>query len=127
MTHSYDDALKLEPRLTAVERMVDTVCLYVRPTDEFCHACYWESVLKPIVTDLVGWGRGYPPEQADPNPRSSWAPIDLADLPDPTPAENDAEKWLRSSEAFDLVTDELLRRLYDADPGNGHGFRRVGP
>ena len=36
----------------------------------------------------------------------------------------DTEKWLRTSEAWDAFTRPLLARLWDADPGNGHGIGR---
>ena len=87
----------MDSRLKAADLMVRTQVMYVRSTDEFCNGCYWEGVLKPLISTVVGWGR-------------------VTDDP--------ADVWLCTSEAYDLVTDVWLQLLYDADPGNGHGFRR---
>jgi hypothetical protein len=144
---AYKRAVEAEPRLRHVERMVKAQVLYIRPGDTFCHGCYWDAILKPLVTPLVGWGRGEPHEDAeDPHPSgkrvmhvtgggesrveekdnylvitTSWdeafARMDAE--PEPTTA---TEKWLRSSDAWDTVTDHLLAIVERADPANGHGF-----
>lgn len=129
---AYDRVLAAEPRLRAVVRVVDTFIQFVRPTDEMCHGCVWEVMVKPLVSPLVGFGRGYPPKIAkDPNPSGELELVfrsaaDLLREPDPRiPAESQTEKWLRTSEAFDAFTDPLLARLYEADPANGCGIKRV--
>lgn len=92
----YRRALEEEPRLRAIVAMVASQTIYIRKRDEFCYACYWENVLKPLMLRLIGWERPTLPE----NP------------------------WLRSSEAWDAVSHKLLADLWDADPGNGCGFAR---
>lgn len=68
-------------------------------TDPYVRALDAEPHLRAAesLVDLVGWGRreGY-----------------------------ETEPWLRTSEAFDVVTDRWLAMLDDADPGNGHGMGR---
>jgi hypothetical protein len=114
-----------------VEKVVDTFIKLVRPTDELCHACVWELIVKPLVSPWVGNGRGYPTEQAkDPDPtgerflRAISAADWIKNQPDRAPAETETEKWMRTSEAYDAFTDVLLARLYEADPANGHGIGR---
>lgn len=96
-TDLYARALDAEPHLRAAECLVDLLCTLVRPDDRMCAGCVWEQILKPLVVPLVGWGRreGY-----------------------------ESEPWLRTSEAFDVVTDRWLARLDEADPANGHGMGR---
>ena len=66
---SFKRALLAEPKLQAVSDVVEVLRLLVRPTDEMCHGCLWESIIKPLTTPLIGWGRGYLPRQAeDPDP-----------------------------------------------------------
>lgn len=124
----YRRALDAEPRLRAIERLVTGLCELARPGDTLCAGCVWELIVKPLTTPWIGWGRGRPHRDAADDPRDSWQPVSLADLlaePGYARAEpaTDTERWLRSSEAFDAFTDELLRRLDAADPANGHGIR----
>lgn len=124
----YARALDAEPQLAAIEALVNVLCA-TAPTDQpFCCGCIWETILKPLVTPLVGWDRGYPPEQAeDPDPgKRSWQPIDLTttfaaldNRPKPATA---TEAWLRSQDAYNAVTDRWLTQLDAADPGQGHGL-----
>jgi hypothetical protein len=107
--------------------------------------CTWESIIKPLVSPLIGYGRGYPPKQAkDPEPpgerrlmatrasdiATSWKPVDWSEVFAEGEARNKekvtkTEKWLRSPEAWDAFTRPLLDRLYEADPANGCGVRRA--
>lgn len=93
----FERALTAEPTLRAIDRLVDTLCALVRPTDILCYGCVWEQIVKPLTVPLVGWCR-------------------------PGRATTDTEKWMRTSEAFDVVTDKWIDRLEKADPGNGHGL-----
>jgi hypothetical protein len=128
---AYERVLRVEPRLKAVVRVVDALIQFVRPTDELCHGCVWEVMVKPLTSPLIGWGRGYPPRQAkDPDPAETWPRFyraaDLMREGDPRiPATAETEKWLRSSEAWDAFTDVLIGRLYEADPANGCDIKRV--
>jgi hypothetical protein len=40
-------------------------------------------------------------------------------------ADTDTERWMREQEAYDAVTNTLLARLWDADPGTGCGIGRA--
>jgi hypothetical protein len=129
----FDRALAADRRLRPIVRIVDALCALVGAEDEMCAGCIWTGIVKPLVTPLLGWGRGYAPTEAtDPDPgESSWLPrrwsmAELMAEPDHrTPATTDTEKWLRSPEAYDAFTDVLLERLREADPANGHGIRRT--
>ncbi len=134
-TTAYERALQAEPKLAAVVRVVDALCVLVRPTDRLCHGCVWETIVKPLVSPLIGWGRGYPSKPAsDPDPDNPsglriisgsemLAAYEAAQVTR-TPATTDTEKWLRTPEAYDAFTDMLLDRLERADPANGHGIGR---
>jgi hypothetical protein len=123
---AFERALQAEPKLRAVSQLVDVLRLLVRPTDEMCHGCVWEALVKPLVRPWIGWGRGYLPKPAkDPDPDEDFPRFVKVDLgsdwqPDPrVPAETETEKWLRSSEAWNAVTEVLIDRLYEYDPANG--------
>jgi hypothetical protein len=77
---AYERALKAEPRLKSVVRVVSALTEFVRPTDELCYGCTWETMIKPLISPLIGWGRGYPPKSAkDPRPEGvSWEIVNLA-------------------------------------------------
>lgn len=132
---AYKRALAAERRLVAVDQAVAALCEFVRPTDEMCYGCTWESIVKPLVTPLVGWGRGYPPKNAkDPQkPLTDWKDAlksgsDLMREADEeertrTRALTTTEQWMRTSEAWDAVTSTLLYRLWRADPGTGCGIQ----
>jgi hypothetical protein len=132
---AYERALQAEPDLAAVVRVVDALCALVRPSDLLCHGCVWETIVKPLVSPLVGWRRGYPPEVAadpDSDKPSGFRMITGGEMLDAyraheatrVSATTDTEKWLRTSEAFDAFTNVLLDRLERADPANGHGIGR---
>jgi hypothetical protein len=146
----YDRAVQAEPQLRPIVRLVEALVDLRRPSDRLCAGCVWETIVKPLVSPLVGWGRGYPPEQA--KDRDSWQPrrlrvtraseirprsrhvdltpylVDARQLldedDDQLPATSETERWLRTSEAYDAVTGRLLAKLDQADPGNGHGIGR---
>ena len=111
----YQRALDAEPVLRAMACAVDTICTLVRKGDALCAGCVCEAIIKPLVHPWVGWGRGYPAEQAKDVPRfcaslaELVAEIDVDDR-DRSPATTETERWLRTSEAFDAVTDEWLGR-----------------
>ncbi|MFD6973554.1 hypothetical protein [Streptomyces sp. NPDC059949] len=125
-----DRATRAEPRLQAVINIVTALTALVRPTDTMCGGCVWDEIIKPLALPLIGWERGYQPAEAeDPDPDRMWRLINASDWAAGwqdaekarTPATTDTEKWLRTSEAWDSVCGELIRRLNDADPANGHG------
>lgn len=125
-----DRATRAEPRLQAVVNIVTALTALVRPTDTMCGGCVWDEIVKPLALPLIGWERGYPPKAA-PDPGTlawlftgggDWAKECAEAEKARTPATTDTEKWLRTSEAWDSVCGELIRRLNDADPANGHGI-----
>lgn len=124
----YRRALAAEPCLRAVVATVDALCDFVRRGDTMCAGCVWERIVKPLTSPWIGWERGYPAEQADdPAERPLYRVVRASDLERRErrlPAETETEAWLRTSEAYDAFTDELLRRLDAADPGTGHGIHR---
>lgn len=132
ITHQtdYDRALNAEPRLRAIAATADALLELVRPTDTMCGGCVWDGIVKPLVTPLIGWERGYPPKPAPDPGESTWRLISGSDWAAEfeevektrVPATTDTEKWLRTSDAWDAFCGELIRRLNDADPGNGHGI-----
>jgi hypothetical protein len=128
----YQRALAAEPRLRPVEALVDALCTLRRPTDRLCAGCVWEQIVKPLVSPYLGWGRAYAPRPArDPDPTATGERLLkvrtglMAEMEERRlPATTDTERWLRTSEAYDAVTDVLLARLDAADPANGHGIGR---
>ncbi len=71
-----------EPRLGLIEQMVDAVVAHVRPEDSFNGDQFYVWSVKPLVFDLVGYGRRGRNAQD--------------------------EDWLRSSEAWDAVQRHLV-------------------
>ena len=126
---SYQRALNADPGLRAIDDVVDALCAVVRPSDTLCAGCVWEAIIKPLARPLVGWERGYPPDQAE-DPETSLAlritsAAELtAQVANRVPAATDTERWMRTSEAYDAVTDAWFHRLHMADPGHGHGMAR---
>ncbi|MCX4972181.1 hypothetical protein [Streptomyces sp. NBC_00620] len=126
----YQRALHAEPRLQAIASIVDVLIELVRPNDNMCGSCIWEGIIKPLTTPLIGWERGYPPREAHDPGNAEWRLISGSDWAKEfetaektrTTATTDTEKWLRTPEAWDAFCGELIRRLNDADPGNGHGI-----
>lgn len=128
----YEKALQAEPQLQVLARMVAAFVALApsrRSKRPMCAGCIWESILKPLVRPWVGWERGYAPKPAMAQPRAAVV-LDLRSwLGQQSPRsrphpDNEVEAWLRSSEAFDVVTDRWLNDLRRADPGHGHGIPR---
>lgn len=116
--------------IRALNQVVTALCVAAATGDgPACSSCIWERIVKPLATPLVGWERGYPASEAK-DPTSGLAVVDLGpalkwlDERDAhrTPATTETERWLRSQEAWDAVTGEWISRLYEADPGAGHGI-----
>ena len=97
---TYREALRADLRLSSIDDMVNAMCAAVGPDDLMCHGCVWEHIVKPRAQNAIGWNRR-PGKQKHPD---------------------EVEAWLRSSHAWDTVTDAWLHKLIKADPGNGHGL-----
>jgi hypothetical protein len=116
-----------------MDRLVTTLCEFVRPSDFLRHGCLWERMVKPLVRPLVGYERGFFPKVAADPPasgESGWRFLNRAELlahdsRPRVPATTDTEQWMRTSEAWDAVTRVLLARMWDADPANGCGIGRA--
>lgn len=125
-----DRAIRAEPRLQAIVNIVTALTALVRPTDTMCGGCVWDEIVKPLALPLIGWERGYPLKAAPDPGTVTWLLVTGGDWVKEwdeaertrTQATTEAEKWLRTSEAWDSVCGELIRRLNDADPANGHGI-----
>ncbi|PQP24139.1 hypothetical protein [Rhodococcus opacus] len=136
----FERALRAEPKLQALDKMVRSFERLApeRVSDDdldaglgvpMCGGCIWDLILKPLTKPWLGWDRGDHPEEAEDNP-NSWKAIDITALlalpPTPsTPATTETEKWLRTTEAWDVVTEVWIKRLNDADPDNGHGIGKA--
>jgi hypothetical protein len=128
---NYDRALRLEPALRAIELVVDALCELGRKRPEaMCNGCAWGLLIKPLVTPLLGWSRGYPTKQAKAPGAPPWTILTGAELlavsdserSERSEPENENETWLRCATAYDAVNDVWLERLHDADPGVGCGL-----
>lgn len=128
----FEKALAAEPNLRTVDRMVRAFVALApsrRSSVPMCAACVWELVLKPLTYPWVGWGRGRPAAQAPAEQPPLLRTFTVTELrraltPSRPPAESDTEAWLRTSEAYDVVTDRWLKMLDAADPAHGHGIGR---
>lgn len=114
---SYHRALNACEQLVTLDKLVYTLCISLSPSGARCAGCIWEQIVKPLSSHFVGWGRGDNPIIRD----GSEGIRRLEDVP-AKPRETgltETEMWLRSSEAYDAVTDVWLARLESADPGMG--------
>ncbi|MGH3793875.1 MAG: hypothetical protein ACRDSP_03195 [Pseudonocardiaceae bacterium] len=118
MTAAYDRALASEPQLCDVERLVDQLCKHARPGDYERYGHMWEWIVKALVSPLVGDERGLIPRQVGDEPSGRFISMaDFMDLAAPgryTTPTSETEKWMRGSEAFDAVMNELRSRLAGA-------------
>lgn len=132
-TFTFDDALRAVPELRAVDRVV-RMLVALAPGDgrPMCAGCVWELVIKPLTVGVIGWGRAWPHKDChDPTDTEvlhfltpvDWAELDRRRASIPV-ATNDLESWLRTSDAYDVVTDRWLAMLDDADPACDHGLPR---
>jgi hypothetical protein len=94
----YSRALAAEPHLRAIAELVEAVTVSAADDRSFCDGCFWECTLKGQVLPLVGWERGSSSRQAG--------------HPDP-----ETERWLRSPEAWEAVTERWLEQLSRAARG----------
>ncbi|WP_068154407.1 hypothetical protein [Rhodococcus phenolicus] len=132
-TDLYERALAAEPRLRALDLAVRTMAALVRPGDMMCPGCVWEQVIKPLARPLIGNERGTVPANAK-DPADSWDPVNLADLLGTldearerrVPADTETERWLRTDEAYDAVTDTWLHLIEQAGQADGHGIGPAG-
>jgi hypothetical protein len=129
-TSAFDRALAAEPQLQTIDNMVRALVALAPKGEPFCTGCIWEMILKPLVLPWVGDCRGDLPDQAkDPDPEAPFKFFTLAELwaqadrrPKP---ETETERWMRTSEAYDAVTDRWLAQLDNVDPALGHGYPKL--
>jgi hypothetical protein len=129
--NDYERALQAEPAVAAIGTLIDVLCALVSPDDVMCAGCVWERIVKPLTTPFVGWCRNtydeaYYDATAESGLRNSLksglrSSLDMREPPTPAPT-TEIERWLRTSAAYDAVTDVWLSKLDEADPGNGHGL-----
>ena len=108
-----------EPRLLRLERLA--LWAAANAGETFCANGVWYEFLKPQLVELVGWSRGRLPECAPDGPRPLF--VNLVDLrpAERVPATTEAERLLRSSDAFDLAYDHLYELLPDCRHGERLG------
>lgn len=111
VNRTFEDALRAEPALAAVDCAVRALVALATPERRVCSECLWYRVIKPLASPWIGWERGCIPRNADDFDQGFriYSAAELLTEPESTPAETEAETWLRSSQAFDLVTGEWLR------------------
>lgn len=103
-----------DPRIAALDLLVQRAIRSVTPDEtRWCANAFFSTAVKPVLLELVGWGRGYPPRAAtDPE---VWEPVDwraeFAAQDDRIPPTTPFEEMLRTSEAYDLVYDRLYLQL----------------
>ena len=119
MVSNWERAVSLEPRLAELEREV--LALPNPLPRDFDHTDAWNgwgdwAGIKPRLYRLVGWGRGEPvvDETTGQGPRpftASEIKGVLTELRRVERALSVDERWLRSSEAYDVVVDHLWYAL----------------
>lgn len=113
-------ACRADSRIQALDLVVTALAAAARlGGGPACSGCTWTRLVKPLAIPLLGWKRGYPPVSAkEPD-------ADMAAVNRPMrrmPARTEAERWLRSEEAWTVVTRAWIDRLDAADPAEGHGI-----
>ncbi|MEU8151750.1 hypothetical protein [Nonomuraea sp. NPDC048901] len=108
---------KVEPRLADLDRLVQQAVQGVADDDtRWCANSFFHSSIKPFIRHFVGWGRGYPTQEARP-PGDSWKPITFDHYLNGEedklrrPATNEFEEMLRTPDAYDLVYERLYAHL----------------
>ena len=105
---SWAELVRLEPELGRVDRLIDLL-------DNTRDWPRTYLAVRDYAGVLVGWNRGVQAPDFDTYHEAGgglrWRTI--ADLPEPivSPPLTDAERWLRTSAAYDLATDYLIDRL----------------
>ncbi|MHA7264101.1 hypothetical protein ACX80W_12960 [Arthrobacter sp. TMN-37] len=124
----YCRALEAEPALRVLEQVVGSIC-----NDGLASNEAWLNLVTPLITPYLGMSRGHGVKNADNVSRADRTTGEelmdlLADLEDLSsqskakekmhkyrlPATNSTEEWLRTSEAWDAVTQVWIRRMQDA-------------
>jgi hypothetical protein len=123
----YRLALDTEPGLVAIETVVDLICDQGLPSQ-----MAWSSVVETLALPFIGNMRGIGIDNAK-NPKKPDLDADerlehlLESMEDMSakderlekyrlPAETATEEWMRTSEAWDAVTEVWIRKMQEADP-----------
>jgi len=108
----YASALAAEPQLQAIESLVGVLVANAPKGRPYPYApIYIWGIIKPLVNPWVGGGRGYLPRQAE---RKVFDPTtDLERLE----ATTEIERWMRSDEAYVVVTNHWVSLLHQLDTG----------
>lgn len=124
----YRLALEADPTLQVIEQVVSWICEKGLPCSKS-----WSNLVKPLITPHLGVMRGYGVENASNPSRPDLTSEEmqahlLAYLGNQEnmattaermkkyrlPATNGTEEWLRTSEAWDAVTQVWIRKMQDA-------------
>lgn len=124
---TWDDIIRLDPRIAALERDALVIRGLARRKGSFCANAAFYGRIKPALSVLVGWGRlpeGYTPPKRMDRPIQFVTMSELVDetnadrktlsafLATLTPEQREAHAKLTTSEAYDVV----YERLYDLMP-----------
>ncbi len=125
----FERAARADSNIRAFDRII-RILAATAPSEEsgqpWCSNCAWSAFVKPMARLLVGPDRGHHTDAEDPSD-APMRPVDLAallaerDEPDREPS-TQTERWLRSHEVWEAVTNRWLKLLDDADPANGCGL-----
>ncbi|WP_433516502.1 hypothetical protein ACQP2T_13575 [Nonomuraea sp. CA-143628] len=112
---TWDIIAACDTRIAALDVLVQRVAKSVAADESrWCANAFFSTAVKPFLLELVGNGRGYPPECAN-DPTKMREPIvweeAFAAQDDRIPATTPFEEMLRTSEAYDLVYDRLYLPL----------------
>lgn len=110
---SWQELLWLEPRLRVIDRLIPMV----GPEDDGGRVYF---VLKSVISSMVGWARGdiesgecfceNPDDSSHPHSMFNGNAL-LASSDYPSELLPAAEKWLRSSEAYDLAMHHMMDQI----------------
>lgn len=123
----YRLALEAEPALVAIEAVVDLICDKGLPSQKA-----WASIVRTLTIPFVGNMRGIGaeavanPQRPDLNHEERVEQLlgSMTDLDEHVarlekyrlPATSATEEWMRTSGAWDAVTQVWIRRMQEADP-----------
>lgn len=111
MSYTWQQVKRAERAFEAMENLA----LALRKDGPGREVHNWTFVLKPLLLKLVGWGRNSQvSEHWDHEGPLSGAAL-WGELPEQPQARTGMEAWLRTSDAYELVYEELYSRLSGLD------------
>lgn len=117
---TWENIAACEPRIAALDHLVQRAIKSVTPDETgWCANAFFGTVVKPFIVHLVGWDRGYPPDEVTdphemPNVSTGADFLSLLNNPDAgykRPVTSPWEEMLRTSDAYDRVYDHMYANL----------------